>query len=304
MMERYDVLSQYPITWAALASVLLIGILPWLVGMLAAAARGAGGGAPTCDEPAPSARRGPTDRCAGTGRGGTLAARGCARVGRRTEPVGRRMPVGRCRAGGRRRARVDRRGLVVGRYESACWPRWRSRSPRPPVRSRRIPRPNPRRTRHRSVSPVNRRRGLSLAPAELYRVEPRRTEQAPRIDGRLDEEAWRSAAVIDAFVQQEPSEGDPATEPTVVRLLYDARALYIGVEAFDSRPAAVIATEMRRDSPRLFDEDNFQNHPRHLPRPALRLHVRHQPPRREARAAGWPRRAREASGAPTARTST
>ena len=100
--------------------------------------------------------------------------------------------------------------------------------------------------------------GLSLAPAELYRVTPRRTEQAPRIDGRLDEEAWRSAAIVDAFVQQEPSEGEPATEPTVVRLLYDARALYIGVEAFDSRPEAVIATEMRRDSPRLFDEDNFQ----------------------------------------------
>ena len=38
MVERYDVLSQYPITWAALASALLIGILPWLVGMLAAAA--------------------------------------------------------------------------------------------------------------------------------------------------------------------------------------------------------------------------------------------------------------------------
>ena len=97
-----------------------------------------------------------------------------------------------------------------------------------------------------------------LAPAELYRVAPRRTEEPPRIDGRLDEPAWQSAALVDAFVQQEPSEGDPATEATVVRLLYDARALYIGVEAFDSRPEAVIATEMRRDSPRLLDEDNFQ----------------------------------------------
>ena len=36
------------------------------------------------------------------------------------------------------------------------------------------------------------------------------------------------------------------------------RALYIGVEAFDSAPGDVIATEMRRDSDRLFDEDNFQ----------------------------------------------
>jgi hypothetical protein len=33
----------------------------------------------------------------------------------------------------------------------------------------------------------------------------------------LDEEVWRSAAVIDDFVQQEPSEGDPATERTVAR---------------------------------------------------------------------------------------
>ena len=37
MVERYDVLSQYPITWVALASALLIGIMPWLIGMLAAA---------------------------------------------------------------------------------------------------------------------------------------------------------------------------------------------------------------------------------------------------------------------------
>ena len=97
-----------------------------------------------------------------------------------------------------------------------------------------------------------------LTPSELYRVEPRRVEDAPDIDGRLDEAVWQTAAIIDTFTQQEPSEGDPATERTVVRLLYDARALYIGVEAHDSQPGGVIATEMRRDSPRLFDEDNFQ----------------------------------------------
>ena len=98
----------------------------------------------------------------------------------------------------------------------------------------------------------------SLTPSELYRVEPRRVEDAPSIDGRLDEAVWQTAAIIDTFTQQEPAEGEPASERTVVRLLYDARALYIGVEAFDSRPGGVIATEMRRDSPRLFDEDNFQ----------------------------------------------
>ena len=43
-----------------------------------------------------------------------------------------------------------------------------------------------------------------------------------------------------------------------MRLLYNDHALYIGVTAYDSLPGAVIATEMRRDSRQLLDEDNFQ----------------------------------------------
>ena len=78
------------------------------------------------------------------------------------------------------------------------------------------------------------------------RVEPRRVDRPPVVDGRLDEEVWLSAAVVDDFVQQEPAEGDPETERTVVRLLRDARALYLGVEAYDSAPEEVIATEMRQ----------------------------------------------------------
>ena len=97
-----------------------------------------------------------------------------------------------------------------------------------------------------------------MPPSEYYRVAPVRVENGPQIDGRLDEEVWLQAAVIDEFVQQEPAEGEPATERTVVRLLYDAQALYLGVEAYDSEPDGVIATEMRRDSLRLLDEDNFQ----------------------------------------------
>ena len=97
-----------------------------------------------------------------------------------------------------------------------------------------------------------------MPPSEYYRVAPVRVENGPQIDGRLDEEVWLRAAVIDEFVQQEPAEGEPATERTVVRLLYDAEALYLGVEAHDTEPDGVIATEMRRDSLRLLDEDNFQ----------------------------------------------
>lgn len=82
------------------------------------------------------------------------------------------------------------------------------------------------------------------------------TESTPRIDGVLDEPAWATAVPIDTFTQQEPRQGQPASDRTEVRILYDRGHLYIGVKAFASEP--VVATEMRRDSDRLFDEDNFQ----------------------------------------------
>ena len=83
-----------------------------------------------------------------------------------------------------------------------------------------------------------------------------RVDRAPRIDGDLEEQAWELADPIDSFTQQEPNDGQPATDRTEVRVLYDSRNIYIGVHAYASEP--VVATEMRRDSDRLFDEDNFQ----------------------------------------------
>lgn len=85
-----------------------------------------------------------------------------------------------------------------------------------------------------------------------------RAEQGPAIDGVTDEPVWRRAAVIREFTQQEPLEGAPATERTEVWVLYDQHNLYLAVHAFDSQPDGIIATEMRRDSDRLLNEDNFQ----------------------------------------------
>src|SRR4029079_16050492 len=48
-----------------------------------------------------------------------------------------------------------------------------------------------------------------------------RAAQAPVIDGRLDDAVWRTAALIDTLVQEEPIEGAPATEKTEVRVAYD-----------------------------------------------------------------------------------
>lgn len=93
---------------------------------------------------------------------------------------------------------------------------------------------------------------------DLYQVGAVETSQPPTLDGVLDEAMWQSAGVISDFVQQEPDEGAPSTERTEVRILYDAENLYFAVRAYDSEPNGVIATEMRRDSDRLLQEDNFQ----------------------------------------------
>ena len=93
---------------------------------------------------------------------------------------------------------------------------------------------------------------------EQYEITAKRASRPPMVDGVLDEPVWRDAAMFDSFTQQEPADGAPATERTEVRILYDAEHLYIGVRAFDSVASGVIATEMRRDSPQLLEEDNFQ----------------------------------------------
>ncbi|NIM50896.1 MAG: hydrolase, partial [Gemmatimonadales bacterium] len=68
-----------------------------------------------------------------------------------------------------------------------------------------------------------------------------------RVDGSLDEDAWRRAPVATDLRQQEPREGAPATERTEIRLLYDESTLYVGVVAHDTRPDAVIARILQRD---------------------------------------------------------
>ena len=74
-----------------------------------------------------------------------------------------------------------------------------------------------------------------------------RVKQPPVIDGVLDDGAWQKAPVAGDFVQEEPREGAPMTERTEFRVLYDARALYIGIWCYDSEPEKILARGMTRD---------------------------------------------------------
>jgi hypothetical protein len=68
------------------------------------------------------------------------------------------------------------------------------------------------------------------------------------IDGRLDEATWALTPAVTDFSQQDPHEGQPATQRTEVRFLFDDDALYIGARMYDSAGArGVHARLVRRD---------------------------------------------------------
>jgi hypothetical protein len=81
--------------------------------------------------------------------------------------------------------------------------------------------------------------------------------EAPILDGIVEDAIWSTAQVITDFVQAEPYEGEPSTEKTEVRLLFDRTHLYLGVICYDSDPDGIIVTDARRDS-NLDDTDSFR----------------------------------------------
>ncbi|MFC1660235.1 hypothetical protein ACFL3S_02055, partial [Gemmatimonadota bacterium] len=74
-----------------------------------------------------------------------------------------------------------------------------------------------------------------------------RTAQPLLLDGVLSEAAWEEAEAISGFIQSMPDAGYPATEETVVRVLYDDRNLYIGALLLDSEPEKIIAQFLDQD---------------------------------------------------------
>ncbi len=81
-----------------------------------------------------------------------------------------------------------------------------------------------------------------------HRLRAQRTDEQIKIDGDLNEPAWTTASVISDFYQQEPKEGEPASEKTEIRVLFDDKNIYFAVRAFDSEPSKINARELVRDS--------------------------------------------------------
>lgn len=68
-----------------------------------------------------------------------------------------------------------------------------------------------------------------------------------RIDGILDEADWALVEPATDFIQFNPTEGEPATQRTEVRVLYGANAIYVGAMMFDDNPGGIRKYLARRD---------------------------------------------------------
>lgn len=88
--------------------------------------------------------------------------------------------------------------------------------------------------------------GTGTASDSLVVRIPRATS-APVLDGRLDDETWRQAAVLDQWVQVKPGDNVTPVGRTVAYLSYDRTHFYLAVRAWDD-PAKVRAVLHERDA--------------------------------------------------------
>ncbi|HEY7819998.1 MAG TPA: carbohydrate binding family 9 domain-containing protein, partial [Vicinamibacteria bacterium] len=102
-----------------------------------------------------------------------------------------------------------------------------------------------------------------VPPAVISRDENGRvTLRATRIaeplilDGKLDESVYSQVPAASDFVQQEPHEGEPATERTEAWVFFDDENIYVSARCWDSHPEKMVVNEMRRDNFNIFQNEN------------------------------------------------
>jgi hypothetical protein len=90
---------------------------------------------------------------------------------------------------------------------------------------------------------------------KVYRIHKLEKGQSIKLDGLPTETAWASAEVADSFTTKIPREGEPATQKTEVRMLYDEKHIYISIQCWQT--AKIFVNDMHRDYIPM-DNDDFE----------------------------------------------
>ena len=88
---------------------------------------------------------------------------------------------------------------------------------------------------------------LVIPPEKAVPITVPKFENAPTIDGNLDEEAWKQASQFKDFVQTEPGYNIAPSKETIAYIGYDSKNLYMAFFCFDE-PDKVRTTVAKRDA--------------------------------------------------------
>ncbi len=69
----------------------------------------------------------------------------------------------------------------------------------------------------------------------------------PKIDGKLDDDAWQNVPVASGFITYLPEYGKAPSRNTEVKVIYDNTAIYIGAKMYDDDPSSINRQLSERD---------------------------------------------------------
>lgn len=96
-----------------------------------------------------------------------------------------------------------------------------------------------------SISPTSPNPNLNQKKISYaHRINP----HPPTIDGRLDDPAWQTGEWFSDFVQFHPYEGQPPTEQTAFKIVYDDSHLFLAIRCYDSQQQNIERRLSRRDN--------------------------------------------------------
>ena len=92
-------------------------------------------------------------------------------------------------------------------------------------------------------NPVNK---IPVSPEKASPVTIPKFDHEPVIDGRIDDDIWKNAAVFKDFYQIQPGDNIAPSRQTIAFVGYDEKNLYVAIHAFDE-PDKIRATIAERD---------------------------------------------------------
>ena len=81
----------------------------------------------------------------------------------------------------------------------------------------------------------------------IYTTQSITPDEAPKINGIPDEAIWQKASAGADFIENNPDEGTPPSQPTEFRILYSPKYLYVAYWCYDSEPNKIEKRLSRRD---------------------------------------------------------